>query len=108
MAKASVEIYSVNHMSGSSDPIYGICIAQQELTAPATLSVAVTQAQFDAGARVARVCAIDAALYVAVGSAPDATATAKTAATSAKKFIAQGADLAVAVMVGDKISIAAA
>lgn len=50
----------------------------------------------------------DTACYFAIGSTPSATATAKTAETSAKRFLAAGAEFDHPIQPGEKIAVIAA
>jgi hypothetical protein len=110
MATASVEIGGVD-LKGIGSSIHGQCQYQESLTvsaSQATQSVAVTAAQVTAagGVLLGRL-ATDTDCFFAVGSTPDATATAKTSATTAKRLLSAGGSIELSVSAGDKFAVKA-
>lgn len=95
--------------SSYASSIHGRCALYEALTISGTRDEtdAVTAIMVGNADLVARLYA-DTACFVAVGSAPDETATAATGQTSAKRFIPAGGEIALPVQVGDKISVVAA
>jgi hypothetical protein len=110
MAIASVELGSVAFADRSSGAINGVCHRQESLTisgSEAELATAVTTAEVKAGVQVARIQTDDTACYAAIGSAPDTTATAKTAATSARRLVPAGGSIELPVVAGDLVAVKA-
>lgn len=105
MATASVELGKVSY----NRELHGVCVRQESLTISGTeaeLATAVTAAEVAAGVQMARI-AVDTVCYVAVGSAPDTTATAATNATSARRMVNAGNNFDTPIGVGDKIAVKA-
>lgn len=103
MATASVELGKVSY----NRELHGRCIRQESLTISGTeaeLSAAVTAAEVAAGVEMARVV-VDTICYVAVGSAPDTTATAATNATTARRMIPAGYLFETPIGIGDLIAV---
>jgi hypothetical protein len=110
MATASAEIGGVD-LKNNGSSIHGPCQYQESLTVSATQatqSVAVTAAQVTAagGVLVGRL-ATDTDCFWAVGATPDATATTKTSATTAKRLLSAGSSIEVTVSAGDKFAVKA-
>lgn len=91
MAIASIEIGRA--YQGQATSINGDCVAQEQLTVTSGVTnTTAAFAQIDPGL-VARFATDDTGCYVAVGTTPDPTATAKTAATTARRFLPAAASL---------------
>ena len=105
MATASIELGKV----GYNRELHGRCIRQESLTisgSEAELATAVTAAEVAAGVEMVRV-STDTACYVAIGSAPDTTATAATGATTARRMIPAGFVFDTPIGIGDLIAVKA-
>jgi len=105
MATASVELGKVSY----NRELHGACVRQESLTISGTeaeLATAVTAAETAAGVEMARV-ATDTACYVAVGSAPDTTATTATNATTARRLIPAGWIFDTPIGIGEKVAVKA-
>lgn len=109
MATASVELGKVGFSDRDSSSINDTCIRSENLTisgTQATSTTAVTAAELRNGMQIARV-ATDTDCYVCVGSTPDTTAVAVTAATSARRLLSAGASIELPVAAGDKVAVKA-
>lgn len=105
MATASVELGKVSY----NRELHGRCIRQESLTisgSEAELATAVTSAEVAAGVEMVRI-STDTVCYVAVGSAPDTTATAATNATTARRMLPAGTIFDTPVGVGDLVAVKA-
>jgi hypothetical protein len=105
MATASVELGKVSY----NRELHGRCIRQESLTisgSEAELATAVTAAEVAAGVEMARI-SVDTVCYVAVGSAPDTTATAATNATTARRMIPAGFVFDTPIGIGDLVAVKA-
>ena len=105
MATASVELGKVSY----NRELHGRCIRQESLTisgSEAELATAVTSAEVAAGVEMVRI-STDTVCYVAVGSAPDTTATAATNATTARRMLPAGMVFDTPIGVGDLVAVKA-
>jgi hypothetical protein len=105
MATASIELGKVSY----NRELHGRCIRQESLTisgSEAELATAVTAAEVAAGVEMARI-SVDTVCYVAIGSAPDTTATVATNATTARRMIQAGWMFDTPIGIGDLIAVKA-
>lgn len=105
MATASIELGKVSY----NRELHGRCIRQESLTISGTeaeLASAVTAAEVAAGVEMVRI-SVDTVCYVAVGSAPDTTATAATNATTARRMLPAGTIFDTPIGLGDLIAVKA-
>jgi hypothetical protein len=106
MAKAMIEI-------GEKDALFahlpaprsytGKCLAFDELEIEATVRTSAAASEYDAAAKVRA----GANMHYAIGTTPDPTAVAATAATSAKRYLASGELAEISLPKGAKISVVA-
>jgi len=109
MATLHVELAVPALRSSYASSIHGRCVFYDALTISGTRDeTAVVTASMAGNADLVARLSTDTACFVAVGSTPDETATAATGATSAKRFLAAGGEVALPVQIGDKISVVAA
>lgn len=107
MATASVEIGPISDRGNNS--FHGRCVRQESLTisgSTATLATAVTADEAGGGAVLSRL-SVDTDCYFALGTTPDPTATAATAATTARRLLCAGCWIDVLLAVGEKMAVKA-
>lgn len=109
MATASVEIGGIDFMHYSGSSINGPCLYQEALAisgSTTTMAQAVTAAQVAAcnNACIARI-PVDTDCYVAKGTVPDPAATVSTNATTARRYVAAGSAIELAIAAGEKIAV---
>lgn len=109
MATLHVELAIPALRSSYASSIHGRCVFYDALTISGTRdeTAAVTAIMVGNADLVARLVT-DTDCFIAVGSTPDETALVSTGASSAKRFLAAGSEIALPVQVGDKISVVAA
>lgn len=107
MPIASIEIGPIAELK--SEPFYGRCVRQESLTisgTTATLGNAITAAEVKADGVLARI-STDSSCYFAVGSGPDPTAVASSAATGARRFLPANTWIDVVLLIGEKVAVKA-
>lgn len=104
MAIASVEIGRA--YQGQMSSINGDAIVQEELAVASgtTNTIATAVASIEPGL-VARIATDSTGCYVAVGTTPDPTATAKSSTTTARRFLPAAASIELPIGTGMKVAV---
>lgn len=109
MATAYVSFHTVAARYPAQDAILSKAIYSEALTvgaSPQATASALTSAMAKARDMVAFVTA-DVNCWLAIGPAPDTSATVATTVTSARQFVAAGTPLPVAIEIGDRLAVQA-
>lgn len=108
MAKAIIEICErpalFAHLPDQPKSYDGKCLSFDELEIEATVRTSVPAAEHDTIAKVRA----GANMFYAIGSTPDPTAAASTAASSAKRYLASGELVEITLPKGAKVSVKSA
>ncbi|MDQ0303795.1 hypothetical protein [Ancylobacter polymorphus] len=109
MATLHVEFAIPALRSSYASSIHGRCVFYEALTISATQAngTSATPQQVGNSNLVARLFS-DTACFIATGSAADATATAATGTTSAKRFLPAGGEIPLELQAGERVSVIAA
>ena len=103
MAIASIEIGRASQMQASS--INGRCIVQEQLAVATGVTNTTAALSSSEPGLVARIATDDTGCYVAIGTTPDPTATADTAATTARRFLPAAASIELPFGGGLKVAV---